>query len=171
MHFGVRSLVHERRVAMSKEVIGAVIGGLAVVGAALITGYYTLRAQPGDAPGPAPRPPGQEEAAVDITIHDELGDNQYSEALNIEIDGRSEGDLVIDRTTRPEAELTVSLNPGVHNYEIQGNTQAYDTYGNLAQFPVEGKGEITVSNEDNQSFDLVQLGVSGNVIIAGMEES
>jgi hypothetical protein len=164
---------------MSKEVIIATISAIAVIVAAIITGTYTLRAQHNDGPPPAPRPPGQEEAAVDVTIHDELGDNQYSEALNIEIDGQSKGDLIIDGTARPEAEMVVSLNPGAHNYEIQGTTQALASDGALSQysdgalrqFPVEGKGEITVSDEENQSFDVTQLGASGSTLIVGLEES
>jgi len=108
---------------------------------------------------------------VDITIHDELGSNQYSESLNIEIDGQSKGDLIIESGARPEAKMTFSLNSGVHNFEIQGNTQALASDGSLQQFPVVGKGDITVSDEDSQSFDVVQAGVSGSTIIADLQES
>lgn len=155
---------------MSKEVLAAWIGAAGLVVAALIGGGYALMGR-GDGPPVAPRPPGQENAMVDITIHDELGSNQYSEALNIEIDGQSKGDLVIDGTSRPEAEMTFSVNPGTHKFEIQGNTQALAADGSYQQFPVQGNGDITISEEDNQSFDVVQAGVSGNTIIADLQES
>jgi hypothetical protein len=111
---------------------------------------------------PAPAPPGQEQ--VDVTIRDVLGDVQYSESLNFEIDGESKGDLIIQTQTRPEAEMTISLAPGSHNYEIQGTTQALAPDGSVQQYPVQGKGQIDVLDEDNQLFE-VQGGWVGNTLV------
>ncbi len=153
---------------MSKEVIAAVISAIGLIGAAVATGVFTPDPQPG--PGPAPAPPGQEQ--VDVTISDELGDTQYSEALNIKIDGESKGDLIIEHSSRPYADMTVSLAPGSHNYEIQGTAQMLATDGSVQQFPVEGEGEIVVSEEDpNQSFDILQAGVVGNTLVAELESA
>jgi hypothetical protein len=61
---------------MSKEVIGATIGGIAIIVGAIITGFYTLQSQQTGGPVAAPRPPGQEEAVVDVTIYDQLGEGE-----------------------------------------------------------------------------------------------
>jgi hypothetical protein len=149
-------------------IAAAVIGAIGLIGAALVTGVFSPDTPVG--PGPAPPPPGQERA--DVTIRDELGDTQYSEALNIKIDGESKGDLIIERNTRPYAEMTVSLAPGSHNYEISGTTQMLDTYGNVQQFPVAGEGELIVSEDDpNQSYDLRQTGTQGNTLIAELDST
>ena len=155
---------------MGKEagIAAAVIGAIGLIVAALITGVFSPDPQPG--PGPAPAPPGQEQ--VDVTIRDQLGDTQYSESLNIKINGQSKGDLIIARDTRPSAEMTVSLAPGSHNYEIAGNAQMLAADGSLQQFPVAGEGELIVSEDDpNQSYDVVQAGVSGNTVIAELDST
>ena len=154
---------------MGKEagIAAAVIGAIGLIVAALITGVFSPD-PPG--PGPAPAPPGQEQA--DITIRDELGDTQYSEALNIKIDGESKGDLIIAQDSRPYAEMTVSLAPGSHNYEISGTTQMLASDGSVQQFPVAGEGELIVSEDDpNQSYDLRQAGVVGNTLMAELDST
>jgi len=149
-------------------IIAAVIGAIGLIGDALVTGVFSPDPPPG--PGPAPAPPGQEQA--DVTIRDELGDTQYSEALNIKIDGESKGDLIIARDSRPYAEMTVSLAPGSHNYEISGTTQMLALDGSVQQFPVAGEGELIVSEDDpNQSYDLRQAGTQGNTLIAELEST
>jgi hypothetical protein len=149
-------------------IVAAVIGAIGLIGAALVTGVFSPDSQTG--PGPAPAPPGQKQ--VDVTIYDELGDNQYSESLNVEIDGTSKGDLIIQSQTRPQAEMTFSLAPGSHNYELSGTTQALAADGSTQQFPVVGKGNIDVLDEDNQSFAIVQTGVAnGNTLVEELQKS
>jgi hypothetical protein len=84
-----------------------------------------------------------------------LGETQYSESLNIKIDGKSEGDLVIQDRQRPEASLTVSLAPGTHTFEIQGSTYALAQDGTYQQYPVTGEGTIDIIKGDSeQSFQV-----------------
>ena len=156
---------------MNKDVTVALISAVGLILAGIATAYFTgvFTPDPKQTPS-APAPPGQEQ--VDITIHDELGDNQYSEALNIEIDGTSKGDLVIQSQSRPAAEMSFSLAPGSHNYEISGTTQALATDGSVQQFPVVGKGNIDVLDEENQTFYVVQTGVTGgNTLVEELQKS
>jgi hypothetical protein len=136
---------------MSTQVKVAVIGAIALVAAALVTGFLT---RPGsDRPDPPP-PPGHPDP-VSVTIYDRLGDTQYSESLNIKIDGKSEGDLIIQDRQRPEASLSVSLAPGTHTFEIEGSTYALAQDGSLNQYPVIGEGTIDIIKGDSdQSFEV-----------------
>jgi hypothetical protein len=146
-------------------IFAVMIGAVGIVSVALM-----VQLGNGEDTGPSPRaePTDGGVRAVDVTIWDRLSSTQYSESVYIEIDGNTEGDLVIDRQ-RPEDSMTVSLAPGNHVYEIQGNTQAKARDGSWQEFPVEGKGEITVSDEDNQSFGVVKTVTSGSTLVAYLE--
>jgi hypothetical protein len=129
---------------MSTQVKGAIIGAKGLIAAAIVTGFLIL--------GPDPGPPGP---PVTVTIYDRLGEAEYSESLNIKIDGKSEGDLVIEDRQRPEASMTVSLVPGTHLYEIQGTTNALAQDNTRRQFPVYAEGRIDVLEGDSeQSFEV-----------------
>jgi hypothetical protein len=129
---------------MSTQVKGAIIGAIGLIAAAIVTGFLTL--------GPDPGPPGP---PVTVTIYDRLGEAEYSESLNIKIDGKNKGDLVIEDRQRPEASMTVSLAPGTHLYEIQGTTNALAQDNTRRQFPVYAEGRIDVLEGDSeQSFEV-----------------
>ncbi len=131
---------------MGTRVRVAIIGAIGLIAAAIVTGFLTL--------GPDPGPPGQPDP-VTVTIYDRLGETEYSESLNIKIDGKNEGDLVIEDRQRPEASLTVSLAPGTHLYEIQGTTNVLAQDNTRRQFPVYAEGRIDVLEGDaEQSFEV-----------------
>jgi hypothetical protein len=146
---------------MSTQTKVAIIGALGLIAAALVTGFLS---RPKDDPGP-PRPPNPAEP-VTVTIYDRLGETQYSESLNIHIDGKNEGDLVIQHGQRPEASTTVSLDPGTHSYEIQGATYALSQSGSLLQYPVTGEGTIDILEGDSNQTFAVRGTITSNQIVA-----
>ena len=149
---------------MSTQVKVAVIGAIGLIAAAIVTGFLT-RPSP-DRPNP-PAPPGQPDP-VSVTIYDRLGETQYSESLNIKIDGKSEGDLVIQDRQRPEASLTVSLAPGTHTFEIQGSTYALDQDGTYQQYPVTGEGTIDIIKGDSEQSFQVTGTITPEVVVADL---
>ncbi len=134
---------------MSTQVKVAIIGAIGLIAAAIVTGFLTL------GPGLGPPSPSEQPDQVTVTIYDRLGEAEYSESLNIEIDGKSEGDLVIEDRQRLEASMTVSLAPGTHLYKIQGTTNALAQGNTRRQFPVYAEGRIDVLEGDpEQSFEV-----------------
>lgn len=149
---------------MSPEVKAGVIGAVATVVASIMGIAYVKQDDSGPTIIDDPPP---EESSVDVPIYAHLGQTQCSMAVNVEIDGDSEGDLQIQSDRRPEASMKVSLKPGPHSFEIRGETSSLAQDGVCRLYPVTGEGTISVS--EGESFEI-QGGFSGTTLVVDLVE-
>ena len=156
---------------MNTEVKVAIISALGVIvagiAAAVFTDWFSLDPEPD--PKPLIVQAQREQEAVDVAIQgdvswaEELTDDRLvmsTMELDVEVDGQGRGTLDIERATETQDELPVTLDPGIHNYEIQGTAQFYysdsETYSEeYSVSSVSDQDEIVVSEEDQQTFDVV----------------
>jgi hypothetical protein len=146
---------------MSTQVRVALIGAVALIAGAIVTGLLT-------GGGSDPPPPPNNPSPATVTIYARLEQDQYSEGLTIKMDGKTVGDLVIEDRKRPEASMTVSLAPGTHHFEIQSSTYHLAQDGTYREYPVAGEGTIDVLEKDTEQSFEVQGYFTDNTLVVDL---
>lgn len=139
---------------MSKELTVAIVGGIFT----LIVAIITIAVNVDHASDRQPLPP----STVSIVIYDRLHQSQISETVDIIIDGRSRGSIVVDQS-RPEASMTITMPPGRYSYTVN----AVALFSNQQTFFGTGQGIIEVG--EGKEYDL-QASISGSTWLVTLVE-
>jgi len=133
---------------------GSVGGFLILLGVGM--GLASSPTQPVTQDPPANQPVIVQDAvlpAVSFTIHDELGQAQVAERVEVSIDGEQVGVLNLDLQTQSFADLDLSVGQaGMHTYKLVTRTVFMDEYGNAWQ--IDGRGHGTIDVEPGAEFNL-----------------
>jgi hypothetical protein len=112
---------------------------------------------------PDPPPPSQ---GINVTIVDDLGDDQISEQVVFNIDGRNVGVINVNRDY-PHASLRVHLaGPGKYSYMATANAHFKDN----PRAEYSGVGQALIDVVDGQQFDI-EGAVSGETWLVTLHES
>jgi hypothetical protein len=144
--FEIRELRIPRIGLLSRGVSGVMGLGLLLVA----VGMAAQPAQPSPTPSPSPSPSSG--GSVNVTIHDELGEGQVNEQVNLVMGGRAVGDLTVNREF-PEAAIEVTLpSEGRQDYTLQSRSHHLAMDG--TEVVIDGSGQGSISVEDGDEFDV-----------------
>src|SRR5205823_2480399 len=81
-----------------------------------------------------------------------LAPNQFSEMVDIIIDGKPRGSIVLDRS-RPQTYMTITMPPGRYSYTATSVTTLFDE-GTNSQETYSGTGQGIIEVAEGKQYEL-----------------